>query len=90
MLDEFAYFTVVRTTEPLIEAYEIDDVDEIDLEDLLDDVTDPTVKGALAGIKVPRATMVSFLTKHNTINKANVNSLLETVEAPLRTSGVKT
>lgn len=80
VLDEFSYYTVVRTTEPLIETYEIADVDEIEMDDLLDDV-DPDVRGSLTGLKVNRAVLTSFISRNLTITKANVGQLLKNVQA---------
>lgn len=80
VLDEFSYYTVVRTTEPLIETYEIDDADEIELDDLLDHV-DEGVRGTLAGLKVNRTVLVSFISRHKTITRANVPELVENIQA---------
>jgi murein DD-endopeptidase MepM/ murein hydrolase activator NlpD len=80
VLDEFSYFTVVRTTEPLIETYEIDDVDEIELDDLLDHV-DPDVRGTLTGLKVNRAVLVNFISRNQTITKANAPELVRSIQA---------
>ncbi len=80
VLDEFSYYTVVRTTEPLIETYEIGDVDEIELDDLLDDVDDG-IRGTLTGIKADRGLLTSFISRHKTINKNNVQILLDNIRA---------
>ncbi len=80
VLDEFSYYTVIRTTEPLIETYEIDDVDEIELDDLLDDLDD-VVRGTLAGIKADRGLLVNFISRHKTITKQNVPLLLDNIRA---------
>lgn len=80
VLDEFSYYTVVRTTEPLIETYEIGEVDEIELDDLLDDV-EPDVRGALTGLKVDRSVLTNFISRNQTITKTNVTSLLDSIKA---------
>lgn len=80
VLDEFSYYTVVRTTEPLIETYEIDDVDEIDLDDLLDDL-DEGVRGALSGLTVDRRLMVGFIARNKTVTKQNLGTLLDNIRA---------
>jgi len=81
VLDEFSYFTVVRTTEPLIEAYQQEDLDEINLSDLLDDVNDPVVRGALVGLRAPRLLVANFLSKNRTITRDNAPALVESVKA---------
>ncbi len=80
VLDEFSYYTVVRTTEPLIETYEIDDVEEIELDDILDDL-DLDVRGTLTGIKVNRGLLANFISRNRTITKANVGQLLTNIQA---------
>lgn len=80
VLDEFSYYTVVRTTEPLIETYEIDDVDEIDLDDLLDNL-DEGVRGTLSGLKVNRDVLVNFISRHRTISRSNVPQLIDNIQA---------
>ncbi len=80
VLDEFSYYSVVRTTEPLIETYEISDVDEIELDDLLNDV-DPGVRGALTGLKVNRAVLTSFISRHKMIAATNLPVLLDNIKA---------
>ena len=80
VLDEFSYHTVVRTTEPLIETYEIDDVDEIELDDLLDDV-DEDVRGKLMGIKVNRGLLLNFISRNQAITNTNVGQLLRSIQA---------
>lgn len=80
VLDEFSYYTVVRTTEPLIETYEIGDVDEIELDELLDDL-DEDVRGALSGLVVNRGVMTNFLARNKMITRANLPSLLDNIRA---------
>ena len=73
-LEEFSFYTVVRTTEPLIEAFEISDVEEVQLEDIVDD--DPEIRTLVAGIKTPKSVLSSFISKHGGITKANVRILI--------------
>ena len=82
VLDEFSYYTLVRTTEPLIETYEIDDVDEIELDDLLDHV-DPGVHGLLTGLKVNRNVLLNFVSRHKTITTGNAPELIDNINADL-------
>lgn len=82
VLDEFSYYTLVRTTEPLIETYEIDDVDEIELDDLLDHV-DPNVHGLLTGLKVNRNVLLNFVSRHKTITSGNAPELIDNINADL-------
>ena len=62
VLDEFTYFTVVRTTEPKIEAMHIDDVAEIDLADLLPP-SDP-LRGLVGGLTLPPGVLNSYLDRN--------------------------
>jgi hypothetical protein len=78
-LDEFSFYTVVRTTEPLIDAFEITDVEEINLEDIVDD--DPEIRTIVSGIKAPKSILSSFISKHGNITKANVGSLINESKA---------
>ena len=80
VLDEFSYYTVVRTTEPLIETYEIGDIDEIELDDLLDYV-DPGVRGTLAGLTVSRDLLNGFLARNGTINTDNLPVFVNHIRA---------
>ncbi len=62
VLDEFTYFTVVRTTEPKIEAMHIDDVAEVDLADLLPP-SDP-LRGMVGGLTLPPGLLNSYLDRN--------------------------
>lgn len=78
VLDEFSYYTVVRTTEPLIRANEIGDVQEINLEDLLDGIIiDPVLKGKLTGIRAPKAMLRAFIDRNGPITPDNANRLIQ-------------
>ncbi len=79
VLDEFSFYTVVRTTEPLIEAFEINDVEEVNLEDIVDD--DPEIRTLVSGIKTPKSILSSFISIHGNITKANVGSLINESKA---------
>ena len=81
VLDEFSYFTVVRTTEPLIKATEISDVEEVQLSDLIEGVvTDQKIRDQLAGLKAPRALLRSFVGRYGIITQANVNKLVQMIQ----------
>lgn len=78
VLDEFSYYTVVRTTEPLIRANEISDVEEVNLEDLLDGIiVDPVLRGKLIGIKAPKAMLRAFIDRNGAITDENANKLIQ-------------
>jgi hypothetical protein len=78
VLDEFSYYTVVRTTEPLIRANEISDVEEVNLEDLLDGIiVDPVLRGKLIGIKAPKAMLRAFIDRNGVITDENANKLIQ-------------
>lgn len=78
VLDEFSYYTVVRTTEPLIRANEIGDVEEINLEDLLDDIIiDPVLRGKLTGIRASKVMLRAFIDRHGAITDENANKLIQ-------------
>lgn len=82
VLDEFSYYTVVRTTEPLIKAHEINDVDEVNLEDILDGIIiDPVIKNNLTGIRTSRSLLRTFIQRNGTITKENVNKLVQETQA---------
>lgn len=72
-LDEFSFYTVVRTTEPLIEAFEVTDVDEIELDNISDD---EDVNNALKDIRLPSVVVKSILARFGTINKSNIGNVL--------------
>lgn len=76
-LEEFSFYTVVRTTEPLIEAYEISDVKKIDLKEI---VTDQELKGLLGGYELSATTIKDFITKNGPITKLNASNLLNTAK----------
>lgn len=80
VLEEFSYYTVVRTTEPLIETYEISDVEEIELEDLVKDVA-PDLSGVLTGLTASRGVLSTFLSRNKTITKGNLPVLLDSIKA---------
>jgi len=82
VLDEFSYYTVVRTTEPLIRANEIKDVEEVNLKDILDDINiDASIKNKLAGTKAPKSLLRAFISRHGNISNDNVNKLLQEIQA---------
>jgi hypothetical protein len=78
-LDEFSFYTVVRTTEPLIQALEIDDVEEINLEDIVDE--DPEIINKVSRIIVPKSVLNSFVKKHGNITKTNYVRLINESKA---------
>lgn len=73
VLDEFSFYSVVRTTEPLIEAYEISDVDKVDLREI---VTDVEIQKKLGGYYLPLSVINNFISKNGAITKRNASNLL--------------
>ena len=78
VLEEFNYYTVIRTTEPLIKANEIKDVAEVQLEDITEDIVeDPGIRAQIAGLKLPVWIFKDFISKKGLVSKANVQQLVE-------------
>lgn len=82
VLDEFSYYTVVRTTEPIIKAVEVADVEEVELADVLDGiVSDSKIRDKVAGLKIGRAFLRSFVDRHGVITGGNVNNLIQQIQS---------
>ena len=73
-VEEFSYYTVVRTTEPQIESFEIRDVDEIDLNDLLENEDNDLLR-EVASLQPSRAILLPFIKKFGVINHQNLPNL---------------
>lgn len=72
-LDEFSYYTVIRTTEPAIQSYTINDAEEISLEEVVDTQEFPDLKG----VAVRADILEAFISLQGGISKANLPLLLE-------------
>lgn len=75
VLDEFNYFTVVRTTEPKIETLAIGDAAEVDLADLLG--LDDSKRKELAGLRLPKSTLAAFLDRNPLLDGTAVSKLAD-------------
>lgn len=85
-LEEFSFYSVVRTTEPLIEAYEISDVKKIDLKEI---VSDKELKGILGGYILPPSAINNFIIKNGPITKTNASNLLNIAKQYQQIDNVK-
>lgn len=78
VLDEFSYYTVIRTTEPLIKANQIKDVEEINAEDLLNGLRlDADVRKLIEGLKAPTTLFRNFVNRNGFITKDNAGLLVK-------------
>ncbi len=74
-IDEFSFYTVLRTTEPTIEASTIGDIDEVSLEELLG--KDNSLLDSIKGVKVGRKALEQFLNKKAGLTKETLPLLLD-------------
>jgi hypothetical protein len=76
VLDEFNYQTVIRTSEPTIEAYNITEPYEISAEDLLDK-KDLPILDKFPGLKFPHDIVSQFLEKEKKVTSNNIGKLID-------------
>jgi hypothetical protein len=82
VIEEFSFYSVVRTTEPLIEAIEIDE-EEISLEKVLLNIVDDgnsknnNFHQQIVGITLPKTVVAKFNSNNQGIKHSNFSSLIE-------------
>lgn len=87
-LEEFSFYTVVRTTEPLIEAYEVSDIEEIELSDIIPD-NDAEIKKLLAGRRISTVKLQNFISRNGFINSANIQKILPIIRNYEQSKAIK-
>ncbi|MBK8041082.1 MAG: hypothetical protein IPK22_28705 [Verrucomicrobiaceae bacterium] len=75
VLDEFNYYTVVRTTEPQIKALSLTEPPEVELAELLP--PDDPNRGMISKLKLPPASLSAFLDRNPVLDKLAVTKLAD-------------